>query len=305
MLEQQDAQPEGLDIKGLLKTYGPMMAAAVPAILLARGRGGKEILNIIQRLAPKHAAKLHASPIPYFVEQEAPELGALFKGSSAFRSAPMPSSPMNRSGQPFFDAVAPEAFRAAGNAPYFGHINVADTPRKLGSSLHEFGHAVGHQRASEMLPMNRIASGAVSKIGVGHLDQFQNPRSQAMVKEALEKSPYLKDYYAHYLYGKEQQNRPLYEAYGELMNEAWAEKLQRLAGLTPNPITELPAWKLDESQGILKTARDKFFAPVREAERYGTLAQPHISDAVDALTRMLSQWKRAQPGRSSPIPPSR
>lgn len=286
----------GPDIRGLIQTYGPMAAAAA-GILLARGRGGQQVIDMLRRIAPKHAEKLHRSPVPYIVDKTPPG------GSLVSDAHPMQSHFLGidalKPGQPSrftydidktLGAIAKEA--GVKDPRHLGYLHVNEGQRELGASLHEFGHAVGFDRGRELLRPEAHA-GAIRAIGPTHLDQVRNPKVYDMVRDSLAKSPALEDYYAHYLKSKVGRNEPIYKAWGELVNEAWAQRLQRRAGLTPHDIVDdmrATGWT-DE---LLSGARSKFPHYLMTAKRSGRLPARDEFDAFSALDEMLRVWGRPQ-----------
>lgn len=284
MLEQTPAQgqPQGGSVadqvKALVRVLGP--AAAVAAgVILAKGAGGREIGNIIKRLAPSHFEKLNASKIPYLIE-EGPTSWQPKNGTSFFTLLSKFQRHLSPELLDTFEGIK----RHTGEMPSaLGHISVYNSPRMLGSSLHEFGHAVGAQRGLEQFPNANLD--AIHNAFSGHLDQFANPKVHEMVKRSLERSPYLKGYYATRL----QQGHQI--GYGELLNEAWAEQLQRKAGLTPNPITQLPLWAA--TQPFLPELERVHRPTIQEAVRFGRLPAGDQSHSIMQLNAILRKLREA------------
>jgi hypothetical protein len=226
----------GDTLKSAMWTYGPIVAAAIPAIMLARGSGGKELGNLLKRFAPKHFAEAQRSPFPYLLDTEATaaasKMGPFY---STLRDRP-PGPPtvweqiFDMSGKPrvdpkpLFDYVQGQT---GARPTHMGYLSVAPGPKQgdlTSSAMHEFGHLSGFNRVQSQYPSG---SPQISHmLGAGHLDILHEPRTEAILKSGMQ-NPDLRDYFARRLSGA---GSPPHGSLGELLTELWAKRMIERGG---------------------------------------------------------------------------
>ena len=294
MREDAQAAPIG---PSPLRTYGPALGAlalALPAIIMAKGRAGRELGDILKKFAPEHFKRLNQSEFPFMLTREpSPYEGPMH---TILRQDYRPSLHDVLNKAPDRERLFKDAERYLGKRPgWLSHINVPEDYDPVSSGMHEFGHAVGTERMLAKYPQANPIKAA--RVGALHYDVLDNPESRKIIQNAMQ-MPEHRAYFAGRA-ATEPDPSHVYPAMGELLNDIWAQRMIKRGGGTWESITKHPTWE--------PSAREAYRNPtipglVAHVANTGALPEPHYQRQLTALTQLLESLQASRP--SSPTRPS-
>lgn len=262
---------------------GALAAATIPAIVMARGSAGKEIGNLLKKFAPAHFERANKSPFPYLIDTEMAKGGPTFglvsgtKEGSRIQDLMRIMQGGNDPG-PGRELVT----KHLGRTPdYFGYLNVpTDRVDPLAAAMHEFGHLSGFERARAAYPQASVTN--TFKLGSNHLDLLGEPKTQDILKSALQR-PENRQYFAGRL-ATDSGHQPTYDSLGELLTDVWAQRMIERGGGQHKSVTTSPLWQGTKRRLATQGQESPL---VDYVAQHGRLYPAHHKEQMDALVRLL------------------